>query len=79
MSLYILDTDTFSLWQRRHPKVSAAITAQPPTDVAVSIITVEEQFSGRFRMVRRLTQPAQKARAYFNLTKTVEFFCAFKS
>ncbi len=74
MSLFILDTDTLSLWQRRHPKGDAEIARHPPADVAVTIISVEEQFNGRFRMVRRLTQPDQKARAYLNLTKTVEFF-----
>ncbi len=45
MSLYILDSDHVSLFQRTHPRVVRRIAATSPEDLAVTIITVEEPIS----------------------------------
>ena len=46
MSLYVLDTDTFQLFQDEHALVIARVGATAPEDLAISVITVEEQLSG---------------------------------
>src|SRR6516162_9833337 len=49
MSLHVLDTDTLSLLQENHLKVVARVATCPPENIAVSIISVEEQLSGWYR------------------------------
>jgi tRNA(fMet)-specific endonuclease VapC len=46
MSLYLLDTDTVSLYQHGHPLVCAAVAGRRNGAVVISIMTVEEQLSG---------------------------------
>jgi len=46
MSLYLLDTDHLSLYQMGHPRVLRQILGHIHDQVAVSVITVEEQLSG---------------------------------
>ncbi|CBN53998.1 hypothetical protein OSCI_440012 [Kamptonema sp. PCC 6506] len=47
MSLWVLDTDHVSLFQQNHPIVSSRISAVNSDEIAVTVITVEEQFYGR--------------------------------
>ena len=53
MNECVLDTDHVSLFQRKHPQVTARVLAHPSTHLAVSIITVEEQLRGRLSQIRR--------------------------
>lgn len=53
MSLWILDTDHVSLFQQRHPVVTQQINAVNPEDIAITIITVEEQLRGKFNIIRK--------------------------
>ena len=53
MSLHILDTDTLSLLQDGQPAVVARVAVHPPDEIAVSVISVEEQLSGWYRQLRR--------------------------
>jgi hypothetical protein len=46
MSLYVLDTDTLQLFQDENPTVLGRVRAVPEGDLAISVITVEEQLSG---------------------------------
>ena len=46
MSLYVLDTDTLSLFEREHPTVVARVAKHAPSEIAISVVTVEEQLSG---------------------------------
>jgi tRNA(fMet)-specific endonuclease VapC len=71
MSLYILDTDTLSLLQKNHPVVRQHVQAASPSDLAVTIITVEEQLRGWFTAVRQATRPDYLARAYDRFTDAV--------
>jgi predicted nucleic acid-binding protein len=48
MTPYILDTDTLSLLQRGHPKVLQQCRARPHADLAIMVISVEEQLTGRY-------------------------------
>jgi tRNA(fMet)-specific endonuclease VapC len=71
MTLYVLDTDTLSLAQRSHPQVSRRIDAVDPSQLAITVMSVEEQLSGWYTMLRRAKQPNKLARVYQRLAETV--------
>jgi tRNA(fMet)-specific endonuclease VapC len=50
---YVLDTDMLTLYEEGHPKVTGCVSAHPLQDVATTVISVEEQLSGWFTMLRR--------------------------
>ena len=52
MSLYVLDTDSLTLFQHGHPAVSSRCLAQSQ-ELATTVISVEEQLSGWFASIRR--------------------------
>ena len=64
MSLYVLDTDALTLLQRGHPQVQQRATAVAQTDLAITIITVEEQLTGWYSRLRRSTDPGSLAHVY---------------
>jgi tRNA(fMet)-specific endonuclease VapC len=72
MPLYLLDTDTLSLWQQGHATVAARIASHRP-NVATTIISVEEQVLGRITAIRQLKRADQVARAYESFTTTVNW------
>ena len=67
MSLYVLDTDHLSLYRYGHPEVSARIEATPADQLAVTIITIEEQLRAWYTQVRRARDMDRLARAYQGL------------
>ena len=73
MSLWVLDTDTLSLWLRGNEAIAAQVARTPPQQLAVTIITVEEILRGWYTQIRRARQDEQLARAYEALQQTVEF------
>ena len=73
MSLYVLDTDTFQLFQRGHAQVIARARTVAPGDRAVSVITVEEQLSGWYTQLRQAKRPDRLAWAYRRLAQNVRF------
>jgi tRNA(fMet)-specific endonuclease VapC len=74
MSLFVLDTDMLTLYWHDHPVVSPRVDACPPDELAVTVMTIEEQLSGWYSLLRRATQPPQLARAYQELAESVECF-----
>src|SRR5262245_59345869 len=72
MSLYVLDTDIFSWLQHRHPTVSSRVLARPPGEVAITVISVEEQISGWYTMLRQARRPDDLALAYQSLIDTIQ-------
>ncbi len=72
MSLYILDTDMLTLYENKHPVVLQRVLGVPPPDLAVTIITVEEQLRGWFTNVRQAKRPADLANAYDRFTSAVQ-------
>jgi tRNA(fMet)-specific endonuclease VapC len=46
MSLWVLDTDTLTLLQHNHPAVCRHAGQHAPQELAITVITVEEQLSG---------------------------------
>jgi tRNA(fMet)-specific endonuclease VapC len=71
--MYILDTDSLSLYERGHPQITVRVEACPPGDLAVSIISVEEQLTGWYGLLRRARTTEQLAAVYQRLTETVGF------
>ena len=74
MSLWILDTDTLSLFLRGESHVCQRVSSVSPDELAVAIITVEEVLTGWYAEVRRARRDDQLVRAYASLQQAVEFF-----
>lgn len=73
MSRYILDTDTLQLFQDEHPGVITRVRAVPPHERAISVVSVEEQLSGWYALLRQAKQPERLAWVYRRLAATVRF------
>lgn len=71
MSLFVLDTDFVTLYYRGEPTVVQRVDARPPTELAISIMTIDEQLSGWYTLTRQARQPDQIARAYSQLGEAV--------
>lgn len=76
MSRFLLDTDTLSLYQRGHPVVTQKIMAQPVGDVAVAVISVEEQLTGWYTRVRRAKKRTELADVYQRLANAIRFLAS---
>jgi tRNA(fMet)-specific endonuclease VapC len=74
VTLWILDTDHISLLQRGHPAVEQRIRSINLNDIAVTIISVEEQLYGRLNRIRRAKSPETLKPAYQALYETLEDF-----
>ena len=72
MSLYVLDTDHLTLLRRGHADVVARVAATPPSEIAITIVSIEEQFRGWFTQVRKARDAAHLARAYEGLFDVIE-------
>jgi hypothetical protein len=46
MNLFVLDTDTMTLFQHGHPRVTSHVLMRPITELAIAVISVEEELSG---------------------------------
>lgn len=70
MSLYLFDTDSFTLFQFNHAGVvgRAAVVDR----LAISIVTVDETLTGWYSRVRKAQTPAQLAVAYRGFQKSIE-------
>ncbi len=55
MSLYILDTDHVSLFQRNHSAVVQHLAAVDSLSLAITIVTVEEQMRGYLAVINQAT------------------------
>jgi tRNA(fMet)-specific endonuclease VapC len=73
MSLYILDTDIITLLRFGHPAVSQRVARHSAGDLAITIITVEEQLTGWYTQLRRAKNSKSQARGYQHLTDQVKF------
>ncbi|BDA69551.1 hypothetical protein CAL7716_037170 [Calothrix sp. PCC 7716] len=74
MSLWILDTDSLSLLQRENLNLTRRISAINPEQIAVTIVTAEEQLRGRLDTIRRASSGNDLTLAYVRLWNTLEDF-----
>jgi len=77
MSLRILDTDVLTLYQRGDPAVARRVQSVPLTQLAVTIISVEEELTGWYTRLRRARKREQLAHVYQRLTDAVRFLTRF--
>jgi tRNA(fMet)-specific endonuclease VapC len=73
VSVYVLDTDTLTLFEEGHPAVLQRVEARSTSDLAITVLSVEEQLSGRYTHVRKAKNDSQPALAYSSLAKAVRF------
>jgi len=73
MTLYVLDTDTFQLFQDGHPLVVTRAQAVTPSERAISVVSVEEQLSGWYAQLRQAKKPERLVWAYRRLAATARF------
>ena len=73
MSLFVLDTDHVTLHQHNHPGVIAKIQACAPEELAITVVTLEEQMRGRLAQLGR--RGVNLAVAYEQFRATADYFC----
>lgn len=69
MTLYVLDTDHISLYPKSHPPVVARLKLVAPADLAVIVISAEEQLRGWFDAIRQTTSGERLQWAYLDSNK----------
>ena len=72
MTVHVLDTDILTLLQERHLAVQERVAACRPEELAITVISVEEQLSGWYRRLRKAKKPAELARVYQRLAAAVQ-------
>jgi tRNA(fMet)-specific endonuclease VapC len=78
MSLYVLDTDIMTLYQYGHPRVEQQVLAHSMDQLALAVISVEEELTGWYTKLRQVRKREQLARAYQRLAEAVPFFARFQ-
>jgi tRNA(fMet)-specific endonuclease VapC len=79
MSRYLLDTDTLTLAQFGHAAVVANLTGQADADVALPILSLQEQMRGWLGRLGRLTTPPQLADWYDRLiSRMLPVWCRYR-
>jgi tRNA(fMet)-specific endonuclease VapC len=76
MIRFLLDTDHASLQERGHTALPARLRLHLPTEIAFSVVTVEEALRGRLSVLARSLPPGERAIAYRRFWDTVRFFAA---
>jgi tRNA(fMet)-specific endonuclease VapC len=77
--LYLLDTDILTSYQQGHPLVCQHASAvQSPDEITLSVISVEEQLSGWYTLLRRAKGPDDLSKVYQHLTDAVNFIAHFR-
>src|ERR1700722_4244011 len=71
MSLYILDTDILTLYYHGDPIVVRDVDSRQTSELAISVMTVDEQLTGWYTLTRQARQPKEIARAYAHLRDAV--------
>jgi len=78
MNLYVLDTDMLTLYRYGHALVRQRVLSHPSHELAITVISVEEELSGWYRLLRRAKQPPQLARAYQQLAQAIQFLSGWQ-
>jgi len=76
LSFWILDTDSVSLFQRGNLEIALRLNNIDKSEIAITIVTVEEQIRGRFQAIRRAA-PDELVSAYQKLQVTFDSLKSF--
>jgi hypothetical protein len=76
MTVYVVDTDILSLYQRNHPQVCTRIRLARQSNIIIktTVITAEEQYGGRLAQIRKAQNSEALILAYNLLTATFSLF-----
>jgi len=74
MTLWILDTDHISLYQRGDLNVINRLSSYNPKNLAVTVISLEEQMYGRLSEIKKATSAISLITAYSRLEITLDYF-----
>jgi len=74
MSLYVLDTDHVTLFQKSHPQVLQRVATAEPDSLAVTIVTAEEQLQGWHAAIKRASSTSRLIWAYAGLHTALSYF-----
>ena len=64
MDLFVLDTDILTLFQRSQPALVARVAEHSAEEIAVTVVSVEEQLSGWYAQLRKAKKPDKLIWAY---------------
>ena len=78
MSLWILDTDHLSLFQKEHPLIVERINIMNYEEIAITIVSVEEQTQGWLKAIKQSNQSNRLLWAYKGLQDGIAFFNTVK-
>jgi tRNA(fMet)-specific endonuclease VapC len=71
MSLHVLDSDIFSLYRRTHKRLDEKIDARPLEELAITVVTVEEEVAGWYTLLRQARTADDEVRAYDRLARAI--------
>ena len=71
MRLFVLDSDSLSLFQSGNANIAARVERCGPGEVATTVISIDEQLRGWFSLVRKAKKASQVAFAYARLARSV--------
>lgn len=77
MTLYVMDTDHLSLFERNHPRVVERVLMVRKgivDDLFTTVVTMQEQLEGRLAQVRRARDSVRLMLAYRRLQETFGLF-----
>jgi tRNA(fMet)-specific endonuclease VapC len=74
VSLWVLDTDHLTFFQNDHPLVKQRINQINPENLAVTVITSEEQMRGWLNAINQSSQSERLIWAYKGLRDGIEYF-----
>ncbi|MEG3897655.1 MULTISPECIES: type II toxin-antitoxin system VapC family toxin [unclassified Microcoleus] len=78
MTLWIFDTDHATLFGQGNLQIVQRVSAVNPKDIAITIVTFEEQMYGRLNRIRRATSGDEIISAYASLRKTINYLTDFE-
>jgi tRNA(fMet)-specific endonuclease VapC len=73
MTRFVLDTDIVSLLEHGNPIVGRHVSSHSPDEVATTIITIEEQLSSWYTLLRRAKTAKALVPIYQRMSATVRF------
>ena len=78
MTLWIFDTDPATLFGQGHPQIVQRVSEVNPKDIAITLVTFEEQMYGRLNRIRRATSGHEIISAYASLGKSINYLTDFE-